>query len=171
MQEIISRALEGASTTLEAKAHTLELQLPEAPVATLADPLRLTQAVLNLVNNAAKYTPPQGNIEISLASDANGIHLAVTDNGVGIAPEMLPRVFDLYMQVPMDDRPVHSGLGIGLSLVKEFVELHGGTVFAHSDGIGHGSRFEIRLPRREKAEAAGLPMETAWAASALHRNP
>jgi signal transduction histidine kinase len=146
VQDIIARALETCGASLEAGQHALQLQLPDQPVAALADPGRLTQVLVNLLNNAVKFTPPGGTIKLFLHSDAAAFHLGVQDSGIGMAPEDLPRVFDMYMQVRMESRPPPIGLGIGLSLVKQFVELHGGTVTASSPGLGQGSLFEVTLP-------------------------
>jgi signal transduction histidine kinase len=164
LQDVIERALETCGDRLKAKAQTLRLDLPPEAIEAEADPLRLTQVLVNLINNAVKYTPEGGVVTVSLRVDDGHALISVSDTGAGMAPDSLPRVFDLYMQVPMDHRPLDSGLGIGLSLVKQFVELHGGSVSASSAGLGQGSRFEVRLPRSspgglDAASAAGRPVE------------
>jgi signal transduction histidine kinase len=161
MQELIARSLETCGEQLEAKKQRLELQLPEAPVAMLADPVRLTQVIVNLVNNAVKYTPEEGTIGISLRTDAGSLWLSVHDTGIGMAPEAIGHVFDMYMQADIEDRPHNSGLGIGLALVKQFVELHGGTITASSPGVGQASRFDVKLPLPEDASLRAMALSIA----------
>ena len=162
VQDIIARALETCGASLEARQHALQLHLPDQPVAALADPGRLTQVLVNLLNNAVKYTPPRGTIKLSLRAGTASFHLDVQDSGIGMAPEDLPRVFDMYMQARMEGRPPDVGLGIGLSLVKQFVELHGGTVTASSPGLGQGSLFEVTLPLSPHALSATAGTAVRW---------
>lgn len=117
-----------------------------------ADPVRITQIVSNLVNNAAKYTKPGGRIAISAQTEGVEAVLQVTDNGIGIAPEMMTVIFGLFAQVPSAIEESAGGLGIGLTLVKSLVELHGGRVLASSEGLGKGSTFSMRLPLAQPAE-------------------
>jgi signal transduction histidine kinase len=122
----------------------------------MADPLRMQQVVVNLLTNAAKYTEPGGIIRLSAEATIDQVVIEVRDNGIGIAQNFLPRVFDLFEQ---GGRPRHgefSGLGIGLALVKSLVELHGGSVGAYSDGIGTGSAFVVRLPCVSPTVSCGL---------------
>jgi PAS domain S-box-containing protein len=122
----------------------LELSLPEGPLGIVGDPVRMHQVIGNLVTNAIKFTDPGGMVEVQVAPDADFAMLRVRDTGIGIAPEMLVHIFEPFAQATL--QPPH-GLGLGLSLVKEVTELHGGTVTALSEGVGRGSEFTIRLPR------------------------
>ncbi len=111
-----------------------------------ADPVRLAQVVGNLLTNAAKYTEPDGRIGLTVEQEGGEAVLRVRDTGIGIAPEMLPRVFDLFVQADHADSRSQGGLGIGLTLVRNLVEMHGGTVEARSDGLAKGTEFVVRLP-------------------------
>jgi CheY-like chemotaxis protein len=122
------------------------------------DPTRLEQIATNLIDNAIKYTPAGGNIDISVASDGDEVVLTVRDSGVGIAPDLLPHVFDIFVQGAISIDRSQGGLGIGLSLVRRLIELHGGKVQADSDGTGSGSTFQIRLPRTEPAGVTDSPV-------------
>lgn len=143
-------------STLESSAHRQELllRLGPGPLWVHADPIRLSQIVGNLVHNAFKYTPEEGRIEISARADGAQAVLVVQDTGVGIPPEMLPKVFDMFFQADRSLDRSQGGLGIGLTLVKRLVELHDGEVHAASEGQDRGSRFEVRLPLAAGAEAA-----------------
>jgi PAS domain S-box-containing protein len=142
----VERALETARPQLEARAHAVTLSLPPGDVHVDGDPTRLEQVVLNLVSNAAKYTEPGGRIEVAVERDAGDVVIRVRDNGIGIAPTMLPRVFDLFAQADRDVDRAQGGLGIGLTVVRRLVELHGGRVEARSEGVGRGAEFGVRLP-------------------------
>src|SRR5262249_24614830 len=109
-------------------------------------PTRLSQALANLLNNAAKFTPDGGAITLAAHREGDTLEVAIRDTGIGIAPEMLPRIFDLFTQVDSTAGRSQGGLGIGLTLVRPLVEMHGGTVEAHSAGPGQGSEFVVRLP-------------------------
>ncbi|MDC0721270.1 response regulator [Nannocystis bainbridge] len=155
---VISRALETTRPLIETRRHRLDVGVPEEPIWIEGDRTRLTQVVGNLLNNAAKYTPEGGQIRLTveLAGPTTQVLIRVADSGTGISGEMLPKVFELFTQV---DRTVHQaqgGLGIGLALVRRLVELHGGSVAAHSEGPGKGSEFTVHLPllRREAASEA-----------------
>jgi PAS domain S-box-containing protein len=143
---VVARAVETAQPHLEGQRHRLTVALLEAPLALDADPIRLAQVIANLLNNAAKYTPPGGQVTLSAEDQGREVVLRVRDTGIGIAPELLPRVFDLFTQADQSLARSHGGLGIGLTLVRRLVELHGGTVEAHSEGRGQGSEFVVRLP-------------------------
>jgi CheY-like chemotaxis protein len=141
---------------MDERGHTLTLHLPQDDVRLDADAARIEQAVTNLLTNAAKYTDPGGQVTLSLERDGGDAVIRVCDNGIGIAPEVLPRVFDLFAQAERSLDRAQGGLGIGLTLVRRIVELHGGTVEAQSPGLGGGAEFVIRLsatfsPRRESA--------------------
>ncbi|QOY96240.1 PAS domain-containing protein [Massilia sp. UMI-21] len=147
---LLRDTLQTSMPLIEAGRHQVELDLCDEPVWVDADALRLTQVLANLINNAAKYTPPAGKIEIGLrmaGSEAGGeARIRVSDNGIGIDPDMLDRVFDPFVQVGSASHLAQGGLGIGLSLAKGLVALHGGRIEAHSAGQGQGSRFTVLLP-------------------------
>ena len=142
---IVRSAVETSRPAIEAAKHRLVLDVPVEPEVLECDPVRLTQVVANLLNNAARYSEPGGQIRLAVRRERGEVVISVRDTGIGIPPDLLPRVFEPFMQV---DRTHHAqgGLGIGLALVKSLVELHGGTVAAHSDGPGTGSEFVLRLP-------------------------
>ena len=146
LAEVVARAAETAGRSIAARRHRLSISVPTQPLFVEADPLRLCQVLANLLGNAAKFTDPGGQIQLSAAAEDGQIVLRVRDNGRGIAPEQLPRVFDLFHQAPGSASPRTGGLGIGLALVKSLVELHGGSITARSDGPGTGSEFIVRLP-------------------------
>jgi len=151
VQQVLNDALEHLRPRAEAKAHVLQLLAPPAPIIVLADPARLFQIVTNLIENAVKYTPPHGRIWVKATFDDRDAIVHVEDTGKGIAPEMLPRVFDMFTQVDADTSG--GGLGIGLALVSELVRLHGGSVQAVSLGLGMGSEFTVRLPLQGPQQA------------------
>jgi PAS domain S-box-containing protein len=150
----VERGIETARPTIDARGHELVLSLPEDRVELFADPVRIAQVVANLLTNAARYTPRAGRIWLSLERDANDALVRVRDRGAGIAPELLPRIFDLFVQGEQGGAS-QGGLGIGLTLVKRAVALHGGSVSAFSSGPGRGSEFVVRLPLAGPAEAGG----------------
>ena len=143
---ILSAALETSLPLIEAARHQLDVRLPSEPLMLDADPTRLTQVISNLLNNAARYTPKGGRIVLAAERDGDQAVVAVSDNGIGIAPEALEAVFRMFTQVGQTQQPGSGGLGIGLSLVRSLVELHGGTVQAASAGTNAGSVFTVRLP-------------------------
>jgi PAS domain S-box-containing protein len=143
---VIKKSVITSQPTLAAKQHELDIVLPEGQLFVEADPARLEQILVNLLNNAAKYTEPHGRIRVSAERAQDEVVLRVRDNGVGMAPEMLSQVFDLYAQAEHSLDRSQGGLGIGLSMVKQLVELHGGHALALSDGLGKGSEFVVRLP-------------------------
>jgi signal transduction histidine kinase/CheY-like chemotaxis protein len=146
LQMIVAEALETTRGFLDARSHVESVSLPETPLWFEADPTRITQVVGNLLDNAAKYTPRGGQISVTGYREHGDVVLRVRDTGMGIAPEMLPRVFDLFAQ---SDRPLADaarGLGVGLALARTLTELHGGTITVESEGPGRGSQFVVRLP-------------------------
>ncbi len=147
LREVVARAIEGFAPALGADDRRLSVELPDAPVTVLGDATRLAQAVANLLSNAAKYTDDGGVIRVALRDDGRDGVIVVEDDGAGIPPEMLDRIFELFAQVDGTLDRARGGLGIGLSLVRSLVALHGGSVVAHSPGIGRGSRFTLRVPR------------------------
>ena len=148
---ILKQAIETAMPQIEHRHHALEVALPDPSVHVDVDARRIVQAVSNLLHNAAKYMHDGGRVELTAAARERTVVISVKDQGVGISPEMLERIFDRFVQIDSSAHRAQGGLGIGLALVKAVVELHGGTVEARSDGIGKGSEFTVRLPR------AGLP--------------
>jgi PAS domain S-box-containing protein len=143
---VVRSAVETSRPHIEAAGHQLALALPPDPLMLDGDPVRLTQVVANLLNNAAKYTEAGGQIWLTVRREGDRVAISVRDTGRGIPPDMLPRVFELFMQLDRNDAGSQGGLGIGLTLVKNLVEMHGGSVRAHSEGIGRGSEFVVRLP-------------------------
>ena len=146
LASIVRGAVETSRPALDAAGHTLEISLPTGPVLLQADPVRLAQALSNLLNNAAKYTQRGGRIELVAGSDDGEAVIRVRDNGIGIAAEKLVQIFDMFVQVDQSLERASGGLGIGLTLAKRLVQMHGGRVEAHSEGPGKGSEFTVRLP-------------------------
>jgi PAS domain S-box-containing protein len=146
LKRIVSMALEASGPAIRGGGHTLRISMPPDAVFVRADATRLTQVFTNLLNNAAKYTPRSG--DIALCADVLGevIEIRISDNGIGIAPESLGAIFEMFTQVGRAANSVPGGLGIGLNLARRLVELHGGTVIAESAGIGLGSAFSVRIP-------------------------
>jgi PAS domain S-box-containing protein len=142
----IDAAIESSFPLIDARKHTLQLKMPDDPLQVEGDLTRLSQVLQNLLNNAAKYTPIGGVIRLKVSAEEETCRIAVRDNGEGIAPETLPVVFDLFTQAKRSLDRSQGGLGVGLALVKRLVEMHGGTVEAHSEGLNEGSEFVVRLP-------------------------
>jgi len=152
---VLAAAVETSMPLLEGARHHLDLRLPQGTLVLDADPTRLTQVVSNLLNNAARYTPRGGSIVLAAERDGEHAVIAVSDNGIGIAPERLEEVFTMFTQIGEGRRHAAGGLGIGLSLVRSLVELHGGSVTAASAGTNAGSVFTVRLPLAGAPEAGG----------------
>ncbi|MFL6293727.1 MAG: ATP-binding protein [Thermoanaerobaculia bacterium] len=146
LRDAVRSAVEMTRPIVEAKEHALRLQIPPEPLAVHADPTRMEQVLGNLVRNAAKYTEPGGRIEVAAWSEDGEAVVRVRDNGIGISPELLPRIFDLFIQGEQSLDRSGGGLGIGLTLVRRLVEMHGGQVAAQSGGEGQGSEFTVRVP-------------------------
>ncbi len=146
LARIIHGAVETCRPFVDECGHALTVTLPEAPVRVHADVTRMSQVLSNLLNNAAKYSDRGGRIHLRAERDGESVVIAVSDGGIGIAPEMLPRIFDPFTQADRSLERTRGGLGIGLTLVKRIVEMHGGSVSASSDGDGKGSEFSVRLP-------------------------
>jgi len=143
---IVASAVEQVRALIESRRHRLTVQMPAAHVQVFGDRTRLVQVLTNLLNNAAKYTQPGGEIQLRTEIDHDQIVLGVRDNGIGIAPELLPHVFELFTQAERSPDRSQGGLGLGLALVKSLLKLHDGTVSVHSEGPGQGSEFIVRLP-------------------------
>ena len=161
MRGIVERASESARSVIDIHRHKLSVSLPAEPLWLRADPTRLEQVIVNLLNNAAKYTDEGGQIWLTAQQEGGEVVVRVRDTGAGIAPELLPRIFDLFTQADRTLDRSQGGLGIGLSLVQKLVESHGGTVEARSAGLGQGSEFIVRLPALFPTTASIAPIETA----------
>ena len=146
LAEVVEQAVSTSRSLMEERGHELSVHLPDGDVRLEADPIRLGQILSNLLENAAKYTDPGGRIHVDARREGGEIIIGVEDTGVGIAPELLTKVFDLFLQIERRLDRSQGGLGVGLSLVKGLVEMHGGSVSAYSEGPGQGSEFVIRLP-------------------------
>ena len=146
VREVVREAIESVGRQMRERAHRIEAQMPDTPVPVDADALRLGQVVENLLANAAKYTDPGGRIVVRVSEDRT-VRIDVQDDGMGIAAEDLPRLFDLYAQALSAREHAQGGLGVGLALVRQLVSLHGGGVSAASDGLGSGATFTVTLSR------------------------
>ncbi|GAB2508314.1 hybrid sensor histidine kinase/response regulator [Lysobacter humi (ex Lee et al. 2017)] len=146
LADTIANAVELSRPLIEAGRHTIEIRMPDVALGIDADRVRLAQVFGNLLNNAAKYAEPGGRITVEVSHDEHEVHVTVRDRGIGIEPEMLPHVFELFTQGRREAHRAHDGLGIGLTLVRSMVEMHGGRVSARSDGPGRGSEFIVTLP-------------------------
>lgn len=146
LQSIVSIALESASPFIDASRHSLHVTTADEPLTTFGDAARLTQVVVNLLNNAAKYTPAAGEIWLSLERNGEEACIKVRDNGIGLAPESLQKIFGMFEQVDVSKERGQSGLGIGLSLASTLVEMHGGRIHVRSEGLGRGCEFEVNVP-------------------------
>jgi signal transduction histidine kinase len=152
LSEAVSRAIEMTSPAMEERNHSVSVDVPRGLVV-LGDSARLAQILANLLTNAAKYTDPGGDVRVTASQAGGSIAISVTDNGNGIAPEMMPRLFELFSQERQEIDRSQGGLGLGLAVVRGLVEAHGGSIGAHSDGKGHGATFTVQLP----AAAATVP--------------
>ena len=155
--DAVERALEATRPLVDERRHVVSVTLPPMPLYVEADPARLEQIIVNVLNNAAKYTPPDGHISVVVAQEGDEVVLRVSDTGLGIPEDMLPRIFDLFVQGDQSLAHTSGGLGIGLTLVHRLVKLHHGRVEAHSDGPGRGSRFTVALPLSRQAAVPDGP--------------
>jgi PAS domain S-box-containing protein len=146
LTSVIGAAIETSRPSIMTKKHELLVDLPKQPLALEADPMRLAQVFSNLLTNASKYTDPGGHITLRAMQDKDEVVVSVRDTGMGISPEMLPQLFQPFMQAPETRGRSEGGLGIGLALARGLTELHGGRIEAHSAGLGSGSEFIVRLP-------------------------
>ncbi len=146
LSDVLNSAIETSRVLIDQMHHQLSVSLPSAPVRLDADFTRLAQVFLNLLNNAAKYTEPNGSICVSAHLDGKDVLVSVRDSGIGISSEQLPSIFDMFTQADQSLEKSRGGLGIGLSLVRRLVEMHGGTVNANSSGVGCGAEFVVRIP-------------------------
>ncbi len=170
--QLVEHAVASIRTAAKERGHELSVKLAEGPAWMSADPTRMEQVVSNLLSNAVKYTEPGGRISVTIEADPGTATLRVRDNGIGITPTMLPQVFELFVQVEPGAARSQGGLGVGLSLVKSLVEMHGGTISAHSEGSGRGSEFVVRLPLiATETSATALPRALGQAVSSRNGAP
>lgn len=155
LREIVAAAIEASRPLSESFRHEVQVSLPAEPLHLKADRTRLAQILTNLLNNAAKYTPPGGHIRLTAERDHDFVAIHITDTGIGIPSEMLSRVFDMFLQVGTAER-TQDGLGIGLTLVQRLVQMHGGTITAESQGPNRGSTFTVRLPLQPANDMSAL---------------
>ncbi|MFL6605647.1 MAG: sensor histidine kinase [Steroidobacteraceae bacterium] len=147
LRMLAAHAAQTVEFALQQRRHRMTISFPDAPVWLQADPARLEQVFVNLLLNAAKYTDAGGNVELIVERENGEAIVRIRDSGIGIAPDVLPHVFDLFVQADPSSHRADAGLGIGLALVRSLVERHGGRVTVVSAGLGHGSEFTVRLPR------------------------
>jgi signal transduction histidine kinase/DNA-binding response OmpR family regulator len=153
--DIVASAVETSRPLIEAHKHHLSVSLPDEPLYVVADVTRMAQVLSNLLTNAAKYTPDGGNISLALTRDDELAMFSIRDSGEGIPKEMLAKIFDMFAQVDQSLARSHGGLGVGLTLVRRLVEMHEGSVQAHSEGPGRGSEFIVRIPISTERHPAG----------------
>jgi PAS domain S-box-containing protein len=162
---VVQQAIDTAQPLIASQRHEFTVEMPSRAVTIEVDRVRLAQVISNLLNNAAKYTPQGGAIHLAASTDGPHAVITVRDNGIGIAPETLPHVFDLFTQAERSLDRSQGGLGIGLSVVRRIIEMHGGTVSVASKGLGHGTQFEVRVPR------SNLPARAVPAWQPAHVTP
>jgi CheY-like chemotaxis protein len=157
LSEVVEIAVESSRALIDKQQHALTVELLQPELVVEADPNRLAQVISNLLNNAAKYTPARGRIWLTASRDGNDLVLSIRDTGAGIPDHMLDRIFEMFSQVRSEDR--QAGLGVGLTLAKQLVEMHGGTIQARSEGAAKGSEFVVRVPIvvDEPAEPSASP--------------
>jgi signal transduction histidine kinase len=166
LAEVLLHALETAQPSIEGRGQDLQVEWPDDAITVDGDPVRLAQVFSNLLGNASKYTPDGGRLRLSVRAEPEAAVVSVEDDGNGIAPEVIPYLFDLFTQGPRSLARSEGGLGVGLNVVRNLVTMHGGTVEASSAGPGRGSRFTVRLPR-----SAGDPLAQAPGALARANGP
>ena len=169
LKAVVNDALEVVRSYIELHGHELEIDLPDRPVFLHGDATRLAQILSNLLNNAAKYTNRGGRVGLSATVDDKILVLEVADSGIGLAPDMLDSVFDMFVQVDSTLERSNAGLGVGLSLARKLVELHGGSIEARSEGLGHGSQFVVRLPIVVEPEPLTKPTPAAFISTETYR--
>jgi len=157
LRGVAQQAVETARTLMDQRKHRLNVALPPEPAWVLGDAIRLEEVIVNLLSNAAKYTPERGDIWLSIEEKGEEVVIRVKDSGVGIAPDLLPQIFDLFTQAQRTLDRSQGGLGIGLTVVRKVIEMHGGTTEAHSSGLGRGSEFIVRLPAVRSPAQVKIP--------------
>jgi CheY-like chemotaxis protein/anti-sigma regulatory factor (Ser/Thr protein kinase) len=160
-----------ASPLLEQRTHTLTVNVARSGLAVNGDPTRLSQVVSNLLTNAAKYTPPGGRVSVHATEEGADVVLRVRDTGMGVAPDVLPHIFDRFVQERQAIDRSQGGLGLGLTIVRNFIEGHGGSVSARSEGLGRGTEFIVRLPKATGALQPFREPVTSSRAAAVRPSP
>ena len=167
LRHVVDAAVEASRPLIEQRGHTFSISAPPEPAFLNADPVRFAQILSNLLNNAAKYTPPGGQIELKAEHRGDEVEVSVTDNGIGIAGESLESIFEMFTQIGSQSN-AQGGLGIGLSLAKGLVALHGGAIEAYSEGLGRGSQFRVRVPTQLTLNTdSATPVSTVLTAQRL----
>jgi signal transduction histidine kinase/CheY-like chemotaxis protein len=169
LKAVVNDALEVVRSYIELHGHELSIDLPDRPVFLHGDATRLAQILSNLLNNAAKYTNRGGRVRLTARVEERNLIVNVADNGIGIAPDMLMHVFEMFVQVDSTLERTNAGLGVGLSLARRLVELHGGSIEAHSAGVGRGSEFVVRLPIVVEPELPAKTIPAAFMTSETYR--
>ncbi|MPZ44279.1 MAG: PAS domain S-box protein, partial [Betaproteobacteria bacterium] len=154
LARVVALGVEASRPNIEGRNHALTIEMSREPIEVSGDQTRLVQVVQNLLNNAAKFTSRGGNISLEMSREAGMAMIEVRDDGIGIAPQMLPRIFELFMQADAGLARTEGGLGVGLTLARRIVEMHGGSIQARSDGVGRGAAFVVHLPALEQAPGA-----------------
>ncbi len=157
LEQVIAQAVEAVEPIIGQQRHRITIVNSRKPLVVNGDPERLVQCVGNILTNAAKYTPPNGEIRVESGDERGEARIAITDNGVGLSPDLLPHVFDLFLQGERTLDRAQGGLGVGLTIVRRLIEMHGGTVAASSAGVNRGSTFEIRLPLMQDVQTTPAP--------------
>lgn len=163
LADVVRRSVKAVRPMIENHQHQFQVVIPAEPIWLYADPVRLVQVIENLLNNASKYTDTGGRIELAVSTEGSQAVVEVRDSGLGIEPDLLPHVFELFTQASRSLDRAQGGLGIGLTLVQRLIEMHGGSVSAHSEGIGRGSTFRLQLPisdRQATAESVAIGPDT-----------
>ena len=169
LQNVIRNAVETARPFIDTQRHALDVRLPPEPLEIEADSTRLAQVFSNLLNNAAKYTQPGGRIELEAEREHGNAVVRVRDNGIGIDPRILPQIFDMFVQADRSLERTQAGLGVGLTLARQLVGLHGGTLSAASDGPGRGSTFTVTVPLAQRQALPETPPEARADTGQRHR--
>jgi signal transduction histidine kinase len=169
LASVIEAAVETARPAIDGKRHVLSVEIPTEPVQFTADPLRVAQVLSNLLTNAAKYTDPEGQIRLTAGCESGDVVIRVADTGIGISAAALPRVFNMFSQVHSTTDRSEGGLGIGLALARGLIDLHEGKLEARSAGLGCGSEFTVRLPRRPVMEAQHGESNTPATSTVIRR--
>jgi len=168
LEDVVRAGVEAACPFIDAKGHTLTVEIAPRPIRLDADAMRLAQAISNLLHNAAKYTEPGGRIWLTADQVGNEVVITVRDTGVGVPAEKLPHIFEMFMQAEPSLERSQTGLGIGLALVKRLVELHGGRVEGRSEGSGQGCTFTLRLPAASARKLDVVPAVPPLPVSAIN---
>jgi PAS domain S-box-containing protein len=169
LASVVAGIAETAQSVMSTREHEFIVKLPDDPLLIVADRIRIAQAIFNVIENAAKYTRPGGRVVLRASRDDSHAVITVTDNGIGISPNMVARIFDMFVQADGGGRRAQGGLGIGLALSRKLIEMHGGTIEVASRGLGQGAEFTIRLPLGEAQLPQGAAAEIDVSAAASPR--